>query len=388
MPDVLRLLGSSGANRAMEAELKRLASRSLGGRLPRPARPSPQTLVYPFDPELAWLAVRYSRCASRVLWDLVRAEAARLEPLYAAVVGHLSSAPAWAAPGARFAVDVVRSDGFPAGPLQIRGAVKNALIDASAAWGRLELDPDDPDLLFRVEADEAGATVSLDLAGRSLHRRGFRRRVSEASLKETLAAQVLLLSRWDPRTEAIVDPMAGTGTFVLEAAGSAVGASVWRAPDRPIAARFPPFCGRPTDTPDLFPGTEPALAAIEVHTPVHRALRENLAEAGLDERVLALHADFRDVPPNELPARLGADRGLVVVNPPYGERLEQGRGHDPELDGLYADLHQWWMDLGEGWRIALLGPRRPLMAHFGDRPRLDKPMKNGALSVSLLVYER
>jgi 23S rRNA G2445 N2-methylase RlmL len=392
MDGQLRLVGSAGANRAMEAELKRLAARALGRRLEKPRRATPQSLVFPFEPDLAWLAVRYARTPSRVLWDLFRVEARRLEPLHDALLAHLETDAPWLEAGQTFSVEVRRSEAFAAGPLQIRGVVKNALLEASGRRGRrLRLDAETPDLVVRVEADGEGATISLDLGGRSLHLRGHRRHVAEASLKETLAAQMLILARWDPRREALVDPMAGAGTLLLEGAGAAVGAATWPLGTSPAAARFPPFSGRDLAAPELFPGTHPPLVAIEVHTPAQRALRANLAEAGLEDRILAVHADFRDVPGDALGARLPEgrlpERGLVVVNPPYGERLERGRGHDPELLALYKDLRDWWRALGAGWRIALLGPRRPLMAVFGDRPRLDKPLKNGPLSVTLLVYE-
>lgn len=375
----------------MEAELKRIASRGLGGRLPKPSRPTPQSLRYPFDPGLAWLAVRYMRTPSRVLWDLAQVEASRLEVLHDAVVESLVADAPWSEAGQSFTVEVRRADDFAAGPLQIRGAIKNALLEASGQLGRrLRLDADNPDLVFRVEAEADTATVSLDLGGRSLHLRGYRRHVAEASLKETLAAQMLLLARWDARHEALVDPMAGAGTLIMEGAAAATGDPIWRAPDRPAAARIPPFSSFDEDSPSLFPGELPALGAIEVHTPAHRALGANLSEAGLTDHVAAIHGDFRDIPADMLGERLGGalpDRGLVIVNPPYGERLEQGRGHDPELEALYSDLRDWWQTLGPGWRIAVLGPRRPLLGIFGDRPKLDKPMKNGPISVALLVYE-
>lgn len=375
----------------MEAELKRLAGRALGGRLPRPRRLDTQSLAYPFDPQLAWLAVRYARTPSRVLWDVAEVEADRLEPLHDALYEAIIQArPPWMVAGRSFSVEVKRSDTFPAGPLQIRGAVKNALLGASRQLNAaLRLDTENPDLHLRIEADGQTARLSLDLAGRSLHRRGARTHVAEASLKENLAAQILLLARWDARHEALVDPMAGAGTFLLEAAGAAEGATIWPPASSPPVSEFEPFSGLDRETPPLFPGDPPPLAGIEVHTPAHRALVANLARADVSAGVV--HADFRDVPPDRLAEVLGAQalptRGLVVVNPPYGERLEQGRGRDPELDTLYTDLYHWWQGLGPEWRIALLGPGRWLKEVFGDRPRLDKPMKNGPLSVTLLVYE-
>lgn len=384
----------------MEAELKRLNQRALGGRLPRPDRLSNQTLAYPFEPELAWLAVRYARTPSRVLWDLIEVSAARLEPLHDRLFDALAArAWPWMKRDLGFSVETKHSTEFPAGPLQIRGAAKNALVEASASIGQpLRLDTEKPQLLFRVEADGATARLSIDLAGRSLHKRGQRTAVGEASLKETLAAQILLLARWNPREEGLLDPMAGAGTFLLEASASARGASIWPAATAPSTAAVPPFSELESAAPDLFPGTPPPMWAIEVHTPTFGALKENIRRAGLDEQVSALHSDFRDVPVDRLSSSSSLplpETGLVVVNPPYGERLTKGRGRsqrgaedEKSLQELYEDLRDWReRELGPGWRIALLGPGPELKRVFGPRPKLEKPMKNGPLSVSLLLYE-
>lgn len=386
----IRLVGSSGANRSMEAELKRIASRGLGGRLPKATKNGTYSISYPFDADLGWLAARYARTPSRVVWDLFETNSQRLEPLYSDIYEYLSNTkPIWLKPNLNFSVEVVRSHGFPAGPLQIRGTVKNALIAASESLScPLTLNSESPQLYFRVEADEDRVVVSIDLGGKSLHRRGLRSWTSEASLKETLAAQMLILSRWDPRTEALIDPMAGAGTIVIEAAGAAVGQSIWPTGTLPPAHHFPPFDSLGPEQKELFPGSYPPIAAIEVHTPTHRNLLSNLESANLMETVVTMHGDFRDAVLDRLWSQQATpERGLVIVNPPYGERLEQGRGQDPELDALYEDLHEWWRALDGEWRIAVLGPGRLLKSIMGSHPRLDKPMKNGPLSVSLLVYD-
>lgn len=388
-PQTLRLLGSAGSNRAMEAELKRLAVRGLSQPPGKPERLTEQSLRYPFRADLAWLAVRYARTPSRILWDILDVQAERLEPLYERCLHGLASRLAWLEPNLSFSVDVRRSDDFAAGPLQIRGVVKNALVAAAEGLRcPLRLDAQNPDLLFRVEAGESRVVVSIDLAGRSLHRRGARVHVAEASLKETLAAQLLLLARWNPRREALIDPMAGAGTLLLEAAAMAQGASIWPSAERPPVHRLRPFRELEQDAPDLFPGPLPPLVGVEVHTPAHRAFTTNVSRARLGSAIRILHGDFRDMPPDQLTPKVDpSEPGLVVANPPYGERLAEGRGRERELQGLYEDLRDWWRSLGPGWRLALLGPGPALRAVFGDRPRLNKPMRNGALRVALLVYE-
>ena len=81
--DEIRLTGSGGANRVMEAELKRLVMRSpFDVRVPKPAREGDATLLYPFDPRIAWVAACHHRTSSRIAWDLFSSRAVRLEPLF------------------------------------------------------------------------------------------------------------------------------------------------------------------------------------------------------------------------------------------------------------------------------------------------------------------
>src|SRR5215467_11158669 len=90
--DDLRLTGSGGANRVMEAEFKRLVMRSpFNVHVEKPKREGDATLLYPFDPQTAWVAACYHRTSSRITWDLVSSEAVRLEPLFSDLVPLLSS---------------------------------------------------------------------------------------------------------------------------------------------------------------------------------------------------------------------------------------------------------------------------------------------------------
>src|SRR5207237_10571588 len=91
--DELRLTGSGGANRVMEAEFKRLVIRSpFDVRVEKPMREGDATLLYPFEARVAWVAACYHRTSSRITWDLCSSDAVRLEPLFADLVPLLSSA--------------------------------------------------------------------------------------------------------------------------------------------------------------------------------------------------------------------------------------------------------------------------------------------------------
>ena len=90
--DELRLTGSGGANRVMEAELKRLVMRSpFEVRVPKPRREGESTLLYPFDPRIAWVAACHHRTSSRISWDLFSSPAVRLEPLFEELLPALKS---------------------------------------------------------------------------------------------------------------------------------------------------------------------------------------------------------------------------------------------------------------------------------------------------------
>ena len=239
--DEIRLTGSGGANRVMEAELKRLVMRSpFDIRVPKPKREGEATLLYPFDARIAWVAACHHRTASRISWDLFASPAVRLEPLFEELLPALredSRLPA--STSLRISVDLGSAHDFEASPLQLRGVVKNALVEALAFRGvRAEVDADSPEVVFvvrRAGTPESRRTVvGIDIGGGARHRRGARVAAGPAPLRETMAAQLVMLSRWDARFEPLVDPMAGGGTIPIEAAGLAVGAAIRQPADLPF----------------------------------------------------------------------------------------------------------------------------------------------------------
>src|SRR5258705_8419558 len=267
----LRLTGSGGANRVMEAEIKRLLVRSpFPVRVEKPKREGDATLLYPFDARSAWVAACYHRTSSRISWDLCSSAAVRLEPLFADLVPSLSSDDRLPeGEGLRFSVEVGPCQDFEASPLQLRGVVKNSIIEALASRGVAgELDAESPEVVFVVRragaSEEARRTVvGIDIGLGARHRRGARVVMGPAPLRETMAAQLIMLSRWDARTEPLVDPMAGGGTIPIEAAGLAVGAAIRKPVDLPLA-HLTAFEDLPIPTPDLFPCTVPRILALDI----------------------------------------------------------------------------------------------------------------------------
>ncbi|MBW2462198.1 MAG: 23S rRNA (guanine(2445)-N(2))/(guanine(2069)-N(7))-methyltransferase, partial [Deltaproteobacteria bacterium] len=277
-----------------------------------------------------------TRVASRILLPLDRFEAQDAAALYEGVArtqwtDHLG-------PETTFAVDVAGKG--TAGPgkfvaLKTKDAIVDMIRDAEGS--RPSIDKVDPGLRVHVHLSGTQVTVSIDLVGRGLHRRGVGRTGGAAPLKESLAAALLRMAGWHRREGAdlvLLDPMCGSGTFLIEAAWMArdvapglrrgFGAPGWRAHDREAFAR-------------VIAAAEARKAAAADRTVVLVGVdsseeqlghaRDNLKAAGVTDAELR-HGTLADLEPPEGPS------GLFVVNPPYGERL----GEAGELGPLYSQL--------------------------------------------------
>jgi putative N6-adenine-specific DNA methylase len=398
--DELRLTGSGGANRVMEAELKRLVTRSpFAIQLPKPRREGDATLLYPFDPRIAWVAACHHRTSSRISWDLFSSPAVRLEPLFAELLAALRSDERL--PGARtlrFSVDLGAAHDFEASPLQLRGVAKNATVEALAARGvAATVDATAPEVVFvarRAGTPEDRRTVlGIDLGGGARHRRGARVAGGPAPLRETMAAQLIMLSRWDARSEPLVDPMAGSGTIPIEAAGLAVGAAIRHPAELPFH-RLAAFAGLPTETPDLFPGTVPRILALDVDAECIPAMVGNLRAAGLtgpayEDAIVIGQKDARELTPayvdGMLPHAAGMRPGVFCFNPPYGVRIGGERGEASLLD-LYAGVGRA-LSRFKGWRAACFVANARFAEAFGLAPKQTKPATNAELRGAFLVYD-
>jgi len=398
--DEIRLTGSGGANRVMEAELKRLVMRSpFDVRVPKPKREGEATLLYPFEPRIAWVAACHHRTSSRISWDLFSSEAVRLEPLFEELLPALSEDERLpAGKNLRFSVDLGSAQDFEASPLQLRGVVKNALVEALASRGvTAEVDAAAPDVVFVARRagtpDGRRTVVGIDIGGGARHRRGARVAAGPAPLRETMAAQLIMLSRWDARSEPLVDPMAGGGTIPIEAAGLAVGAAI-RHPSQLHFHHLAAFAGLPNETPDLFPGTVPRILALDVDAERIPAMVGNLRAAGLtgasyESSIVIGLKDIRtltlDAVTSLLPAVTDMAPGVFCFNPPYGVRIGREGGDDTLLE-LYATMGRA-MGRFAGWRAACFVANPHFVEAFAHFPTMSKPGTNAELTGAFLVYQ-
>ena len=398
--DELRLTGSGGANRVMEAELKRLVMRSpFHVRVPNPTREGDATLLYPFDPQIAWVAACHHRTSSRISWDLFSSPAVRLEPLFEELLPALQADDRLpVAPHVRFTVDLGSAHDFEASPLQLRGVVKNAIVDALASRGvTAEVDAEAPDVVFvarRAGTPERRRTVvGIDVGLGARHRRGARVAGGPAPLRETMAAQLIMLSRWDARSEVLVDPMAGGGTIPIEAAGLAAGAAIRQPPDLPFR-HLPAFAGLPTDAPDLFPGTTAHILSLDIDEERIPAMVGNLRAAGFtgpafEDSIVIGQKDVRTLTPEYvagmLPHASAMQAGVFCFNPPYGVRIGGDAGERRLLD-LYAGMGRALARF-RGWRAACFVANPHFEAAFGHVAVMKKPATNAELPGAFLVYQ-
>lgn len=398
--DLLRLTGSAGSNRIMEAELLRIVKRSpFRVLVPKPRREGDATLLFPFTREIAWTAACWHRTSSRIAWELWSSPADRLEPLFADLVPLVAADSRLDPAEPRrlgISVEVRASEDFAAGPLQLRGVVKNAIVEGLARRGvEAELRADEADLRFAVRrAGDEGARrtcVALDIGGGARHRRGERVAMVDAPLRETLAAQLVMFSRWDARTEVLVDPMTGGGTIAVEAAHLAVGHPVRRADELP---RVGAFADMPRETQDIFPGTVPRILACDVADQAIKALVGNLRASGLTGSragsLVLRQVDVRALTPaivDEALPGASSGPGVIVMNPPYGERLDGGG--DAELLALYEGAGRACARF-RGWRVAVFVAHEGFRAAFarglGRDARIVKPASNAQLRGWMLLF--
>jgi 23S rRNA (guanine2445-N2)-methyltransferase / 23S rRNA (guanine2069-N7)-methyltransferase len=271
---------------------------------------------------------------------------------------------------------------------------KDAIVDyfRERHGDRPSIDTVRPDLRLHLRLSKGIVTVRLDLAGESLHRRGYRSAGGLAPLKENLAAAVLVRAGWPAIAAtggALIDPMCGSGTLLIEGARIALdvapgygreywGFSGWlghvpsywtdlmaEAEQRMQAARARPL-------PDCF-GYDSSLKAI-------RAAEDNIASAKLDD---VIRVRVKELATLTQPTHKSIRPGLVITNPPYGERL----GDEASVAPLYRSLADRLKQEFDGWQGAMLTGNPNLGKTMGLRARKQYAFFNGTIPSKLLLFD-
>ena len=341
---------------------------------------------------LAYRACLWSRLANRIMLPVARLEAADGDVLYEQLRG-----VDWAAlfgPQQSFAIDFsgenthIRNTQFGA------QRSKDAIVDwfSDKLGQRPPVARKDPDIRLNIRLGGDQAVLSLDFSGGSLHQRGYRLGGGAAPLKENLAAAILLRADWPgmaARGGALIDPMCGSGTLLLEGAMMAAdiapglartrfGFEHWRGHNAPqwqailADARGRAERGRAS--------TLPEIRGYDADPRVIRTAEENIARIGL-EKVVRVSA--RPLAQMTRPSHVPLPHGLVVCNPPYGERL----GEKHELRLLYRQLGEVLVREFAGWQAAVFTSDLELGKAIGLRSHKRYALWNGALAAHLLLFD-
>ena len=317
-----------------------------------------------------------SRLATRILWHLVTGPYTREDDIYRLAVRQLWPNHFSVANTFRVVTTAIKCPLKSLDFVTLR--VKDAVCDRfrEDAGERPNIDTRYPDVSVHVFLTADRCTLYLDTSGQPLWQRGFRRASVDAPVKENLAAGILKLSGWQPDTP-LVDPMCGSGTFLLEAVQMALD----RAPglDRHFGferlKKFDAALWTHIRNAALARVKNPAQ--LDIRGSDHderavRAARRNLEEAGFSQWVRVDTADLLEL-------SAPAPAGTLVANPPYGERL----GEQEELAAFYPQLGAALKRHWAGWNCFFFTADLRLPKLMGLKPSRKTPLYNGPLECRL-----
>ena len=323
-----------------------------------------------------------ARLSFRFLREVVRFPCHGPNDLYGGVQS-LIDWENWLQPRQSFRVDVT---GFGEGLSHTHFTalqVKNAIIDLQRdrLGVRSSIDLNNPDICFHLHLSNYQAVLSVDGSNSSLHKRGYRPAVGIAPIKETLAAGLMRMTEWDG-TNNLVDPLCGSGTFLIEAVSMLIGLasgmdrqflfknwpdfdiSIWNK-ELKMAQKIKPLNRK-----------LPKIIGCEVDEMIAHSALENVRKAGLEDYIEIINCPFQEC---QLPPGLG----FLVCNPPYGKRI----GDENELPNLYKQLGQYCKEKASGWELWLLNGNPKLSKYLGMKASQRFQVNNGSIDCRWLNYK-
>lgn len=261
---------------------------------------------------------------------------------------------------------------------RIKDAIVDWFKDRYGADKRPGVRLQDADVMINVHISGTDVTLSLDSSGESLHKRGYRTAQTEAPINEVLAAGIIMLSGWHGDTP-FVDPMCGSGTFLVEAAliAANINPGIYR---RGFA--FEHWKDFDSELFDSLYNDE--SGEREVTVPIVGAdispKAVSIAEANLKSAGVARYVDLKVMPLSKW-TEAPQPAGVVVTNPPYGERISA-----PDMDALYETIGAKLKHVFTGYKAWIIGYRDEYFRRIGLAPSQRIPLFNGALECELREY--
>ena len=257
--------------------------------------------------------------------------------------------------------------------------VKKAVVESMKKSYRTEWFKEDGPL-YRIEVSmlKDAATLTIDTSGAGLHKRGYRIAGSEAPLKETLAAALVLIARWQPDIT-LIDPLCGSGTIPIEAA--LIGQNIAPGMNRTFVSEQWPTIAREhwrearKETHDRADYRRKLdLSGTDISSALIETARKNAAEAGVDHLI-----HFQARPLSELSSK--KKYGKIICNPPYGERL----GSVKEVEQLYRQMGKLFKAL-DTWSYYILTASDNFESLFGRKASKRRKLYHGNIKVQYYQY--
>jgi putative N6-adenine-specific DNA methylase len=321
-----------------------------------------------------------SRVASRVLWQIDQAPYSNEEDVYLRARG--LPWENWFTPHQTIAVKVTAQHCALKSLEFITLRIKDAACDhfRDLTGIRPSVDTRVPDVRIHAYFDAQQFTLYLDTSGETLFKRGYRQFTGEAPLRENLAAGILKLSGWEPGVP-LFDPMCGSGTFVLEAALMAL--HIPPGSKRSFGfERLKNFEGEAWEKIRAAAAAQPVAATtLPIYGSDHDKwavmdAQKNLENAGLTGVATVQEKDILDI-------TAPAANGVLVMNPPYGERI----GEVDELAELYPKLGSVLKQRFAGWKVGIFTADTRLPKLMRLKPSRKIPLFNGAIECRLYLFE-
>lgn len=280
-----------------------------------------------------------------------------------------------------FAIDAVTFSDLFTHSKFVAYRVKDAIADyfTQRTDKRPSVDVTNPDLLINFHIAHDTCTLSFDSSGESLHKRGYKTEQTEAPLNEVLAAGILLKSGWKGQS-VLIDPMCGSGTFLVEAALIALNIppgiyrknfafEKWKNFDKELFSFIYNDDANEKEFDYKIYGSDISAEAIKIS-------RQNIANAGLQKYIELTTMPFEDY--QSAPAL----KGFLITNPPYGERLKPDN-----LDNLYSMIGERLKHVFAGYKAGILSHKKEHFNKIGLKPSAKFPLKNGSLDCEFRCYD-
>ena len=326
----------------------------------------------------------HSRIATRILWRVAHGRYTKEDDIYKLALD--TAWPTWFAPAQTIRVDVTAVKS-PLKSLEfITLRIKDAICDRFRAdtGKRPSVDTREPEVRIHgfITADQC--TLYLDASGAPLYQRGLRQKTVDAPLKENVAAGILRLSGWQPGMT-LLDPMCGSGTFLLEAAQMALNIAPGAGRDfgfqRLKNFQLAVWKDLLDEAMDAEKPAAPArIYGSDISPVAARAALANLDRAGLLPAVALRTGDVLEI---EAPEIVGDGPGIMIANPPYGERLSEL----DELAAFYPQLGSALKRNFAGWNCYFLTADMRLPKLMRLTPSKKTPLFNGAIECRVFEFK-